>query len=106
MGEISLTKLVEMVNGPALHQPVIDPKCGIWNLTARTATLLDDVLPMVPSTEEMSAILHDSRDCTHTTLVLVSNGLCAGSCDREVCVWAVNSRVVGELLRGAQDCVG
>jgi len=37
------------------------------------ATLLDDVLPTVPRTEEMSAIVHDSRDCTHTTLVLVSN---------------------------------
>ena len=73
MGEISLAKLVEMVDGPALRQPVIDPKCGIWNSTARTTTLLDDVLPMVPRTEEMSAILHDSRDCTHTTLVLVSN---------------------------------
>jgi hypothetical protein len=62
-----------MVDGPALRQPVIDPKCGIWNSTARTATLLDDVLPTVPRTEEMSAIVHDSRDCTHTILVLVSN---------------------------------
>jgi hypothetical protein len=72
-GEVSLAKLVEMVDGPALNQPVKDPKCGIWNSTARTATLLDDVLPTVPRTEEMSAILHDSRYCTQTTLVLVSN---------------------------------
>jgi len=73
MGEILLFKLVEMVDGPALRQPVIDPKCGIWNSTARTATLIDDVLPTVPRTEEMPANIHDSRDCTHTTLVLVSN---------------------------------
>jgi hypothetical protein len=73
MGEILLAKLVKMVNGPALHQPVIDPKCGIWNSTTRTTTLLDDALPTVPHTEEMSTIHHDSRDCTHTTLVLVSN---------------------------------
>jgi hypothetical protein len=68
MGEIFLAKLVKMVDGPALLQPVIDPKSGIWNATARTAALLDDVLLMVPRTEEMSTILHDSRDCTHTTL--------------------------------------
>jgi hypothetical protein len=72
-GEVSLAKLVEMVDGPALNQPVKDPKCGIWNSTARTATLLDDVLPTVPRTEEMSAIRHDLSDCTHTTLVLISD---------------------------------
>ena len=73
MGEKSLAKLVEMVDGPALRQLVIDPKCGIWNSTTRTATLLDDVLPTVPRTEEMSAIRHDLSDCTLTTLVLISD---------------------------------
>ena len=52
---------------------VIDPKCGIWNSTARTATLLDDVLPTVPRTEDMSAIRPDLINCTHTTLDLVSD---------------------------------
>ena len=75
MGEISLAKMVEMVDGPALRQLVIDPKCGIWNSTTRTATLLDDVLPKVPRTEEMSTIRHDLSDCTHTTLVLISRGV-------------------------------
>ena len=50
-GEISLAKMVKMVDGPALRQP----------------------LPTVPRTEEMSAIRHDLSDCTHTTLVLISD---------------------------------
>jgi hypothetical protein len=84
MGEISLSKMVEMVDGPALPQLVIDPKCGIWNSTTRTATLLDDVLPTVPHTEEMSAIRHDLSDCTHTTLVLISDYSLVGPVHRWV----------------------
>ena len=93
-GEVFLVKLVEMFNGPALLQPVVDPKSGIWNFTARTATLLDDVLLTVPRTEEMSAILHDSRDCTLTTLVLVCNKSHVGP----VHCWVSFMNEVPELL--------
>jgi hypothetical protein len=84
MGEILIAKLVEMVDGPALRQLVIDPNCGIWNTTTRTATLLDDILTTVPRTEEMSAHRHDLSDCTLTTLVLISDYSCVGPVHRWV----------------------
>ena len=83
-GEILLAKMIEMVDGPALPQLVIDPKCGIWNSTTRTATLLDDVLTTVSRTEEMSANRHDLSDCTLTTLVLISDYSCVGPVHRWV----------------------
>jgi hypothetical protein len=73
-----------MFDGPALCQLVIDPNCGIWNTTTRTATLLDDILTTVPRTEKMSAQRHDLSDSTLTTLVLISDYSCVGPVHRWV----------------------
>ena len=56
MREISRAKLVEMVNGPALLQPVIDPESGIWNFTTRTRDLRGDSSSRFDNKSEADAV--------------------------------------------------
>ena len=56
---------------PAFYQLVVHPKWRIWNSTAGTTTVQDDVLATVPRSEEVTHRRHDLSDCTHIPLVLV-----------------------------------